>query len=155
MTWGVASTQPAPKRNVAMAAADVDDDDDLDLVVATPKEVRVLRGDGRGTFADGGESIRPGGTPGAVAFGRVDGDARIDLVVALPSRRGFAVVRGAPGGVFGAPTFVAGNFAPSALYVVDADGYAKPDVVAAHLGGHVEVSLGDGAGGFSAPFTPQ
>ncbi|MCB9881382.1 MAG: VCBS repeat-containing protein [Planctomycetes bacterium] len=77
-------------RGAAGLLLDVDGDGDLDAFVAgvisyyaTSYGQRLYLNDGTGVFVDGGGAIPPlGEYPGAVAFGDVDGDRDLDVVMA-------------------------------------------------------------------------
>jgi hypothetical protein len=145
----------------AVAVADLNGDGFLDLAVGNGGGgVSVLLGKGDGTFQARVDSPSPTSQcPDAdgVAIGDLDGDGKLDLVVAndLPSGPAtISLMRGNGTATFGAPsTWPTGNATESvALGDFDRDG--RLDVAAANLGSStVTVLLGDGAGGFRSSTT--
>ena len=83
----------------------------------------------------------------------VNGDGRDDLLAATPAAVTWRP--GLGGGLFGAPTAIHNSADLQALEPCDLDGDGHVDLVGGRSGeaGVMQVSLGDGAGGFGAPVT--
>ena len=83
----------------------------------------------------------------------IDGDGRDDLLAATASAVTWRP--GLGGGMFGAPTSIPNSGGLQVLEPCDLDGDGHVDLVGARGGadGALQVSLSDGAGGFSAPVT--
>jgi hypothetical protein len=139
-----------------LALVDLDGDGRLDLVTRhlLGKSVTVLRGDGRGGFAD--RSSLPLDTePGAMALGDVNGDGRADLVVASRGQTHeiLDVLLGADGGALNrvgspVPLSPAQELYKPSVVLADLDGDGRLD--AAFSNGQrktVDLLLGDGRGG--------
>ncbi len=83
----------------------------------------------------------------------VSGDARLDLVVAVPGQSSVAVLRGSGGRSFGSPTLYSTGAFPKHAIAVDVDGDGVLDIVTANqesgAGEDVSVLLGLGDGTFA------
>jgi uncharacterized protein YfaP (DUF2135 family) len=150
----------------ALAVADLNGDDKLDLVVADGKGygVRVLVGNGRGGFARTGP-YATGAGPSSVAVADLDGDGELDVVTGNGADGTVTVLFGTGNGGFDARAdFVVG---PPPLYVglhptgvaladFNQDDFKDVVVCGQPVVGppHEEavVLLGDGSGGFAAPY---
>jgi hypothetical protein len=125
----------------AVALARVDGDAHLDLLVGSGDTLKVLRGNGDGTFQTPAASPM-GGSVSGLATGDLDGDGALDVVVAQGST--VSVLLGNGDGTFRAPIS-----APvpqvRAVAVVDLDLDGHLDVVAAD-DGVVTVLYGKGDG---------
>ena len=103
---------------------------------------------------EAGEPLPLPGTPGAIASGDIDGNARPDLVVASASEAAVYVAYQASmdPGTFGAPEVVGLPSQASDVAVADVDGDGLADIVVSlPASDAVALLLQDGAGGFAAP----
>lgn len=148
--------------------ADLNGDGALDLAYANATSVQVLLGNGDGTFHSGPSSSLAQIGLAAVGAGDFNGDGILDLVVTVydPFTTGLdfaGVMKGNGDGSF--QSLVAANgsgasFAGSITAVVgDFNNDGKLDLataiqtVGATLQGIIEISLGNGDGTFSAPYS--
>jgi hypothetical protein len=161
----------------SVAIADVNGDGNLDLVVAncgsnSPNDcvstsnsgvVAVLLGKGDGTFqAAAPYSLGANGAT-SVAVADVNGDGKLDVIVATGSNTGglVGVLLGNGDGTFQAEvTYGSGGISPLALAVADVNGDGHPDVVIANqcvdstcTSSNVGVLLNSGTGTFETPTT--
>jgi hypothetical protein len=116
----------------SLDAGDLDGDGDLDLVVADSIDglVVVLENDGAGHFS--AASRQPAAlqaTLAAVKLVDLDGDHRLDLVVALTTGDAVGSALGDGAGGFGAWSMVTVH-QPALLAIADFDGDQRPDVAA-------------------------
>ncbi len=91
------------------AVGDFNEDQKQDVVVTnyTDDTIRILFGDGFGSFSPGPEYVTvTGGGPGDIAAGDLNGDTRPDIVVANEVGESVSVFLSLPGGVFGPPTTI-------------------------------------------------
>jgi hypothetical protein len=104
-----------------------------------------------GPTAFQGTSYAVGSTPDSVAVADLNGDGKLDLVIANAGSNTVSVLLGNGAGGFGpAISFNVGTGAAS-VTVGDLDGDGKLDLVVANTGSNtVSVLLGNGAGGFGA-----
>jgi hypothetical protein len=138
----------------AVALADLNGDGKLDIVTAGSEydqegSVSVLLGKGGGNFAT--RFDRPSGfNPTAVALADLDGDHKLDMVVAASATSyegSLDVLLGKGDGTFsGQLTYAGGSFVTS-LVLVDLNGDGKLDIVTGM--GDVGVLLGQGDGSFA------
>jgi len=136
----------------SVATGDFNGDRVPDLAVAGSGYVRVLLGNGDGSFR-GLDNIKVGVQLLSVAVGDFNGDGVPDLVVA--DRHGFlsgvSVLLGKGDGTFQAPrAFVVGSDATS-VAVGKFRGAGMPDDLAVTGSGYVSVLLGIGDGNFQDP----
>jgi uncharacterized protein YycO len=144
---------------VAAVVADVNGDGKADLVVGDqncPNSdcsggglVSVLLGNGDGTFqpavvyGSGGEWVS------SLAVADVNGDGKLDVVVANYLDTTVGVLFGNGDGTFQpAALYNAGTSSVSSVAVTDLNGDSKPDIVVASNNGTVSVMLGNGSGTF-------
>ncbi|MCB9877892.1 MAG: VCBS repeat-containing protein [Planctomycetes bacterium] len=135
-----------------LVATDLDDDGDDELLLPTATSTAAFSGSLAGTLGD--STLVPGQELGADAVGAqeladLDGDARIDRVVATAG--GAQVWFGNGDGTFTVGTTFGGS-QPSAIAIGDLDGDGAPDCVLGFDGNGV-VFLNDGAGQFAADAT--
>ena len=141
---------------LSVALADVNGDGALDLVTANfnANTVAILLGHGNGTFAAPSTiSIGAGFGPADVHLGDLNGDGKLDLVVADYTVAKVSVYLGDGAGGFtaasGSPFSVGTN--PNSVTLADVNGDGALDIVTANAGSNnVTVLLGDGTGNFSA-----
>jgi hypothetical protein len=134
----------------AIAVGDFNGDGKLDLVITNlnSDSVRILLGNGDGSFSQGNQ-IHVGHHPTSVAVGDFNGDGKLDLAVTNAADNTVSILLGHGDGTFSAPTNVAVALRPIAIASGDFNGDGKPDLaVAGLLSSTVVVLLGDGAGGF-------
>lgn len=108
--------------------------------------------------ADPGVRFTAGKGPGSLSLADLNGDGRLDLVVANDESGDVTVLLGdGKGGFAAAPgsPFPAGK-SPNDIAIADFDGDGKPDLAFPnHDTAHVTILLGDGRGGFRpAPASP-
>src|SRR5262249_49094556 len=140
---------------VALAAGDLDDDGLSDLVVAAAgsNEVVVYRQTAAGSFVPlGGPPISVGVSPSSVPLADLDGDGRLDIVVANQFSGDVSVLlneadhpfatatrfRAGPG-IFGLDDFlgqsvVRSQLGTAAVIAGRFDGDSVPDLIAVHSG---------------------
>src|SRR2546426_1098685 len=141
---------------VAVALGDVNGDGKLDLLVANANSNNLtgLLGSGDGTFtAAAGSPVAVGLYPVAVALGDVNGDGKLDLLVANANSNNLTVLLGNGDGTFtaaaGSPVAVGSS--PSSVALGDMNGDGKLDLLTANSGSNnVTVLLGNGDGTFTA-----
>ncbi|HEX2568383.1 MAG TPA: VCBS repeat-containing protein, partial [Polyangia bacterium] len=147
-----ASTDPAASLPTALALGDVNGDGLLDLAVANEgsDNVTVLLGQTDPIGQTGGQiqwslgqgtSYPSGDGPSAVALADLDGDGRLDLIVAHANDNNFAVLynRGDAANLFGGAVPYATGARPSALGTGDFDGDGRTDVAVAVADGAVNL----------------
>jgi hypothetical protein len=141
--------------------ADFNGDGKLDVAVAIDNEVgadfhtgtriSVLLGDGTGRFG-GATNFTVGIGPLAMDGGDLNGDGKIDLVVANSTSNTISVLLGNGLGSFGTATNSALQGFPNSVRLGDLNGDGKLDlVVSSNASGTVSVLLGNGDGTFSLP----
>jgi hypothetical protein len=141
---------------VSLAANDFNGDGIADLVVANSADstLTVLLGNGDGSFTPTPSSpFAVGSTPYSLAAADLNGDTKIDLVVANKDDYTFSVLLGNGDGTFttatGSPVIVGSS--PSNLILVDLNGDQKPDLVVVNSGDNtLSILLGAGNGTFTA-----
>jgi hypothetical protein len=89
--------------------------------------------------------------PRAVAIGDLNGDGKLDLVVANQTGANVSVLLGNGNGTFQSAVNYAAGTGPRAVVLGDFNGDGKLDIAVANQNGLVNVLLGNGSGGFSAP----
>ncbi|KUM25877.1 hypothetical protein AU467_23755 [Mesorhizobium loti] len=119
------------------AIADIDGNGTLDLLASGGSGVVKLLGNGDGTFQPT-QLVTP--TGGDIALADIDGDGRPDLIAGV-----LTFMNDGSGGFVPGSAALGGN----GLAAGDVNGDGKVDIVVAQYASHaVDVSLGDGSGGF-------
>jgi hypothetical protein len=158
----------------SVAAADLNGDSKTDLVLADPcndsncsnGSVSVLLGNGDGTFQPAVSYNAGGQNTVAVALGDINGDGKVDVVVASNcdsngdcSNGSVAVLLGNGDGTLQtAATYASEGEYPQYAVVADVNGDGKPDLLVANAcassidctNGSVSVLLGNGDGTFQS-----
>ncbi len=160
-TFSVALSTDVLGSPFGLAAANIVGDSNLDLVVALNDQdmVAVLTGKGDGTFDAPDCSADPlpvgcylvGTSPASVALADVNGDAKLDMLVANEDSDDVSVLLNNGDGTFGdAQSLDAGVLSfPEWVRVADFNGDGKRDIVAALSGNdQVGVFRGNGDGTF-------
>lgn len=147
------ATGGSPVYPRAVALADMNGDGHLDLVVVNEDrgEVRIMRGNGDGTFASNAPQYPTSKSPVALAVGDLNQDGHPDVVVANSGNDTVGVLLGTATGSLGAQqTFAVGSVPVSvSLGDVNGDGYLDA-VTANKYGNSVSVLLGQGNGTFNS-----
>jgi hypothetical protein len=146
----------------SVAIGDLNGDGKPDLAVTNseasgggPHTVSVLLGNGDGTFGVYSD-FDTGSAPVFVAIGDLNGDGRLDLVVANEKSSTLSVLLGNGDGTFGAKNDYATAGGPTCVAIGDLNGDGRSDLaVASYTSGPVTVSsvsvlLGNGDGTFGA-----
>jgi hypothetical protein len=145
----------------AIVAGDFNGDGTPDIAVANANNanssnntVSVLLGNGDGSFRLVG-SYPTGNNPAGIAAGDLNGDTRLDLVVANKGSGTISVLLGNGDGTFQSASSYGSSLLPAPVSVAigdfNADG--KPDLAVADFiqSGAVSILLNDGSGNFGAP----
>ena len=148
----------------SVVVADVNADGKLDLVVANlcatinncpgtvNGSVGVLLGNGNGTFQTA-VAYDPGGTVSrSVRAADVNGDNKVDIVVANGSDTVGVLLGNGDGSFQAAVTYFAGGGDNNSIAVADVNQDGKPDLVVTSPNG-LSVLLGNGDGSFQTPVT--
>jgi hypothetical protein len=138
-----------------VAAADLDGDGDLDLAVTNSgnASISILIGDGHGAFAPRTDvpSGDPSSHPSGIAAADLDGDGRLDLVVAGAAPNSVSVFRGRGDGTFEAPVPLPTGAGPISVAVADLDRDGRLDLVVSNYSASTISTLrGRGDGTFDA-----
>jgi uncharacterized protein (DUF2141 family) len=144
-------------QSVALAYGDFNGDGKLDLATADyangQGQASVMLGDGTGHFRPPKHYNASSGSY-AIATNDLDGDGKLDLVVANFDGGTLSVLLGHGDGAFAPHTeFSVGSFDayPNWVSIGDLNHDGQPDVVTANFGGGISVMLGNGHGAFRPP----
>jgi hypothetical protein len=139
-------------------AEDFNGDGKLDIAVVNQSDntVSILLGNGDGTFEAPKITLAlaTDGFLGAMAAGDVNGDGKLDLVVAdyVGSASGqVAILLGKGDGTFQAPTFITSHAGSTWPVLADFNKDGKLDLAVANQFGTIDVFLGNGDGTFNTP----
>jgi hypothetical protein len=145
----------------SIAAADFDGDTDVDLAVTSSANntdnVRILRNNGNGHFAEPGSSPESAAlAPSAIVASDLDGDSDQDLAVANGQSQSVTILRNNGSGNFvepGSSPEAVGVF-PSSIVAANFDGDADQDLAVANGGpDNVSILRNSGSGNFVEPGT--
>ncbi|HYW43395.1 MAG TPA: FG-GAP-like repeat-containing protein [Bryobacteraceae bacterium] len=161
------SFQPPVNYNTSLVAAggnptsivvgDLNGDGRLDLAVTSPAlyDVAVLLGYGNGQFQAPVhyplDYTFPGSSPSFMTIGDLNGDNKLDLVVANTNADRVSVLMGNGAGAYSSVKSYAAGAAPRAAVIGDFNGDGKLDLAVTNSGsGNVSVLFGNGDGTFQA-----
>jgi hypothetical protein len=151
-----------PYYKPAILFADVNHDGKADLVTANERggSIQFIAGNGTGGFA-APATLRtvPGAERFSFALGDVDGDGRLDVVVAAGEAGGgagrFIVALASRGAEFTEQPGVAAGAGSRVETIADVTGDGHMDVVVSHTTPHLSIFVNDGGGRFTrAPGSP-
>lgn len=138
--------------------ADYDGDGSVDLAAtdAATQQIRALRGNGAGQFAQFA-TVPSAIVPGTVLTGDFNEDGRSDVAATNEFNGGvnnLLVALNDGSGGFGAPSYYPGGFGPVSGTTGDANGDGHTDILSTDtVTSQVYLLLGDGAGSFGSPST--
>jgi hypothetical protein len=137
---------------------DINEDGKLDIITTNNRRnsFGALLGDGRGAFRAGQVTTFPAGQGRySFAFGDLDGDKRIDAVVASGATESSAepgrvvILRGDGRGAFKNLSETPMLAGPRYVTIGDMNGDGRPDLVFSHSGNQLSFLLNQGAGKFA------
>ena len=143
----------------SVTTADLNGDNKLDIIVgnADTNNVGVLLNTGNGTFSTQTTYRTGSGSyPESVATADLNGDNKLDIIVANSHTYNVGVFLNTGNGTFSAQTTYSTDFDsyPCCVAAADVNGDNKPDIIVANVGGgSVRVFLNTGNGTFSTQTT--
>ncbi len=158
LTPGNVYTTGSTSGAVSLTVGDFNGDGNTDIVVTegvVPPNFNtnlvVLLGNGTGAFTIG-SAFPAGNTPNDVQSADLNGDGKLDLVVADFGSAAVGVLLGNGNGTFLPPAFYATQSGPSSVLISDFNGDGKLDIVASNYQsgaqGSVSLLFGNGNGTF-------
>jgi hypothetical protein len=153
---GFANPVSVPLEGTAQGSvvlADVDGDGHLDILAATG-DLTILFGNGNGTFGPP-ITVMTDASVWQLVAGDWNGDGHLDVAFVGFVNEFIWILPGDGTGQFGPATsiLIGGGTYPHFLVAADFNADGHPDLAAANpYGGEVDVLIGDGNGGFGAPF---
>ncbi|MBV5303674.1 MAG: VCBS repeat-containing protein, partial [Chlorobium sp.] len=141
----------------SVKAGDVNGDNKLDLIVANgggnTVSVLIGNGNGTGTFNDQA-TYATGGGPSSVTTGDVNGDNKLDLLVANWGNNTVSVLIGNSNGTFNPQNTYAVDLYPYSVSTGDVNGDNQLELITVNAGSNtVSVLTGNGNGTFNAQTT--
>ncbi len=134
---------------VSGAIADLNGDGVPDIAITdfSSDNISVFLGDVSGGFGPK-RDVPMGGYPRShsLAFGDLDRDGKLDMVVTRPNSGSVSVLRGVGDGTFDISTSVQVPGSPWQLVMADLNRDGSPDVIVTDLSGYLRVLLNNGAG---------
>jgi hypothetical protein len=163
-TFRAGASYDAGSGAIWLAVADLNGDGKPDIVVADcganifcptsrPGALSVLLGNGDGTFHAAVSYSSGGVSAMSVAVADVNGDGKLDLLVANSGSSTVGVLLGNGDGTFQAASVYnsgGSSYASNQIVVADVDGDGKLDLLLANYGIGVSVLLGNGNGTFQS-----
>lgn len=145
------------------AVGDFNGDGKLDAIVTDGSYhavVRLLLGNGNGTFAQSNVPVPPSlpittnPTPGMIRAADLNGDGRLDAVFVSPQGNLAPAVLLNTGNVIGVPQFTSTTYTPAysglrSVTIGDLNGDGRPDFIVGNAYGSLWVYLNDGNGAFA------
>ncbi|MBI3785836.1 MAG: VCBS repeat-containing protein [Deltaproteobacteria bacterium] len=116
----------------ALAAGDLDANDSIDIAVAVPNGILLLRNNGMGQFTAEAQPIVACDSPQSVVIADVDGDGRADIVVG--NGNGMVTLLYGKSGGFEAPTSMSADGAVTSLVVRDLNNDSFLDIATVSSG---------------------
>ncbi len=146
---------------ISVATGDFNGDGKLDFATANQgtNNVSIRLGDGAGGFTSPAPpEVSVGSSPYSVAAGDFNGDGKLDFVAANKNSNTVSIRLGDGAGGFTSPATpeVSVGSNPFSVAIGDFNGDGKRDFVAANYNAStVSIRMGNGAGGFTTPATPE
>ena len=140
----------------SIGLGDFNGDGNVDLVIANQQSnnVTVLLGNGSGGFSQAsGSPIGVGQSPVSISVADLNGDGKLDLVVANQTTNNLSVLLGSGSGGFSAASGspIPAGQGTDTVAVGDFNGDGMPDIVAGNMtSGNLTILQGNGLGGFNA-----
>lgn len=151
-TFGSLTTYPASQPH-AVAAGDLNGDNKIDLVTAdTSETLKVLLGNGTGTFVLQGATYPIAGSGDHVILADVNNDLKLDAIVVHQLSSTVSILLGNGDGTFATQQSYAAGGGPGQVSAGDLNGDNKLDLAITDNGSSGMVTLlGNGDGSFQSP----